>query len=72
MRGIKLLRADDGGGQFRIQVGMMPAGKRAIGVADFRGGAMAVEAERGVVICFSALQAESLGHGSGGFSVIAR
>ena len=50
---------------------MMLAGECAVGAADLRGGAAAVEAERGVMVGFNALQSPSLTGGCGGVTLIA-
>jgi hypothetical protein len=58
--GVELLGAVDGLGRMRIEIGMMLAGEDAVGGADLREGALAIEAERGVVGGGGALQPRKL------------
>ena len=48
---------------------MMPLRQRAVGGADLRGGAAAIEPERGVVIVFGVFQCPTLSRCSGAASL---
>ena len=60
MRGVQLLRALHGRPRAVIHIGMKLFGQHPVGGADLRERAAAVQAERGVMVVFRALQFPSL------------
>ena len=69
---VQFLRALDGLGRVRVEIGMKVFDQQPVGSANLRGSAVAVETERGIMIGFSSLQESSLPGGGSGVSFIAR
>ena len=57
---VQSLRALDGGGRIRIEIGMILLGKQPVCGADLRERAIVVKAKHGVMIFFNRLQGSSL------------